>query len=171
MSALPFKADMSGHHEGWAGTMGELLFSFRGRLNRQPYWLINLAMIVTVFAILMLGAMLGGDAVLTKFSPLGAALLHFIIGLFPAWINLATTVRRLHDRNKSAWWLLVFYLLPSVLQAISEDAGEFGIVLKIAAVAIWIWAVFEFGVLRGTVGPNRYGPDPLELESELQPTA
>jgi uncharacterized membrane protein YhaH (DUF805 family) len=142
--------------------MGELLLSFSGRLNRQPYWVINLAMIATVFVILVLVAVLGGNAVLAEFSPFGAALLHFIIGLFPAWINLATTVRRLHDRNKSAWWLLVFYLLPSVLQGISEKTGELGIVLNIAGVTIWIWAVFELGVLRGTVGPNRYGPDPLE---------
>jgi uncharacterized membrane protein YhaH (DUF805 family) len=25
-----------------------------------------------------------------------------------------------------------------------------------------IWALIWFGCLRGTVGPNQYGPDPLE---------
>jgi uncharacterized membrane protein YhaH (DUF805 family) len=27
---------------------------------------------------------------------------------------------------------------------------------------LFIWALIWFGCLRGTVGPNQYGPDPLE---------
>jgi uncharacterized membrane protein YhaH (DUF805 family) len=151
--------------EGWAKTMSELLLSFSGRLNRKPYWLINLILVATVFVILVLVAMLGGSAALAEFSAFGAALLSFVVALFPAWIVLATGVKRLHDRNKSAWWLLLFYLLPGVLQGIGETAGDLGIVLMIAGIAISIWALVEVGFLRGTVGPNRYGPDPLEART------
>jgi uncharacterized membrane protein YhaH (DUF805 family) len=36
-----------------------------------------------------------------------------------------------------------------------------GIILNLISFAISIWALVELGFLRGTVGPNRYGPDPL----------
>jgi uncharacterized membrane protein YhaH (DUF805 family) len=39
---------------------------------------------------------------------------------------------------------------------------EFGFVLHLVSFAITVWAFVELGCLRGTVGPNRYGPDPLE---------
>ena len=39
---------------------------------------------------------------------------------------------------------------------------EFGFVLHLVSFAITVWAFVELGCLRGTVGPNQYGPDPLE---------
>jgi uncharacterized membrane protein YhaH (DUF805 family) len=36
-----------------------------------------------------------------------------------------------------------------------------GIILHLVSFAITIWAIVELGFLRGTIGPNRYGPDPL----------
>ena len=36
-----------------------------------------------------------------------------------------------------------------------------GFVLGLASFVISIWALVEIGFLRGTVGPNAYGPDPL----------
>jgi len=37
-----------------------------------------------------------------------------------------------------------------------------GFVLGLASFVISIWALVEIGFLRGTVGPNQYGPDPLQ---------
>lgn len=48
-------------------------------------------------------------------------------------------VRRWHDRDKSAWWLLINFV-PCV--------GA-------------VWTLIECGCLPGTPGPNRFGPDPL----------
>ena len=81
------------------------------------------------------------------------------------WIGLAISAKRLHDRNKSAWWLLLFYLVPAILQGIGEQIGTAGIILTLAGFGISIWALVEIGFLRGTVGPNQYGPDPLEGRS------
>jgi uncharacterized membrane protein YhaH (DUF805 family) len=39
--------------------------------------------------------------------------------------------------------------------------GGTGIVLHVVGFAISVWAFVELGCLRGTVGPNQYGPDPL----------
>ena len=55
------------------------------------------------------------------------------------WPTFAVTVRRWHDRDKSGWWLLINFV-PVV--------GE-------------IWSFIENGLLRGTPGANRFGPDPL----------
>ena len=48
-----------------------------------------------------------------------------------------------------------------ILKRSAEDAGGIGIVLLLASAALSIWAMVEFGFLRGTAGPNHYGPDPL----------
>jgi uncharacterized membrane protein YhaH (DUF805 family) len=78
------------------------------------------------------------------------------------WIGLAISAKRLHDRDKSAWWLLVFYLLPGILSTAGNEMGDVGfILLHIISFAISVWAFVELGCLRGTPGPNRYGPDPL----------
>lgn len=54
------------------------------------------------------------------------------------WSSLALYVKRFHDRNKAGWWALIG-LIPFV--------GP-------------IWMAIELGMLFGTTGPNRYGPDP-----------
>jgi uncharacterized membrane protein YhaH (DUF805 family) len=69
-------------------------------------------------------------------------------------------VKCLHDRDKSGWWLLVFYLLPAILGMVPESVPG-SLILMLASFAVSIWALVELGFLRGTVGPNRYGADPL----------
>jgi uncharacterized membrane protein YhaH (DUF805 family) len=82
--------------------------------------------------------------------------------------SIAVGAKRLHDRNKSAWYLLLFYFVPGVLAAASVLIGEFvedssiiATVLTLLAVALMVWAFVELGCLRGTVGANPYGPDPV----------
>jgi uncharacterized membrane protein YhaH (DUF805 family) len=53
------------------------------------------------------------------------------------WPCAAVSVKRWHDRGKSGWWVLVT-LVPLIGM---------------------LWALVENGLLRGTVGPNRYGSD------------
>ena len=45
----------------------------------------------------------------------------------------------------------------------AEAAGGIigGVITYIIGLAILIWAIIELGCLRGTPGPNRFGPDPL----------
>ena len=43
-----------------------------------------------------------------------------------------------------------------------EDGSLVSAVLGFAASAIGVWAFVELACLRGTVGPNAYGPDPIE---------
>jgi uncharacterized membrane protein YhaH (DUF805 family) len=139
----------------------QLLFSFRGRINRAIYWLTTLALLAILIALAFVAIMSGG---------FGALIVLLLISYIPLlWIGLAIGAKRLHDPDKSAWWLLVFYVLPSVLQGIAEQAGGIGFVFNLAGAAIAIWGIVELGFLRGTDGPNQYGPDPLQPAANVQP--
>jgi uncharacterized membrane protein YhaH (DUF805 family) len=143
--------------------MSQLLFSFSGRLNRKPYWLTTLCIVLVLLVVMILVLAMGGAGLATgDFSGLGVLLIIVVLAYIPLlWIGLAISAKRLHDRNKSAWWLVLFYLVPAVLQGIGEQLGTAGIILTLAGLGISIWALVEIGFLRGTVGPNQYGPDPL----------
>jgi uncharacterized membrane protein YhaH (DUF805 family) len=144
-----------------------LLFSFKGRINRGKYWLavlIYMAAWTTFIAVSLVW--LGGN-IDNLLSFAGTALLIWLIGLvllvLGTWSGLAVGVKRLHDRDKSGWWILLFWLGPSILggwQTATPDLGG-GFIFSLAATAIVIWAFVELGCLRGTPGPNQYGPNPL----------
>ena len=139
--------------------LSQLLFSFQGRLNRKPYWITILATAVIIILLIVFALMMFGEH---DFWAGGALLVVLVVIYIPLiWISLAIGAKRLHDRDKSAWWLLLFYLAPSVLSAAANHAGDVSIILHLASFAITVWAFVELGCLRGTVGPNRFGPDPL----------
>lgn len=134
-----------------------LLFSFSGRINRAKYWLGTLILLI-------IGLVLGGFVFLIAAGGSGISLIILIpVGVVMFVIGLAIAVKRLHDRDKSGAWLLVYYVLPAVLdrvaRALEGSGGE--LLLSVASLGISLWAVVELGFLRGTAGPNRYGPDPL----------
>jgi uncharacterized membrane protein YhaH (DUF805 family) len=143
----------------------KLFFSFHGRVNRAGFWLVS----VTWF---ILGGVM--DYVWSESSaadiPVGRDHLVdtvlILVMLLPIASCLAVGVTRLHDRNKRAWWLLVFYLCPPVIETFASLANLDSAVivmvnLMVLSKIIMIWAFVELGCLRGTIGENRYGPDPL----------
>jgi len=145
-----------------------LLFSFHGRINRGKCWLAVLIYIVAWSAFFISTIVwLGGLNLDDLWSFAGKGLLLWLVGLIllilGTWSYLAVGVKRLHDRDKSGWWILLFWLGPGILggwPSAAPDLGA-GLILSLAAAAIAIWAFIELGCLRGTPGPNQYGPDPL----------
>jgi len=123
-------------------TTTQLLFSFQGRLNRKPYWTMVIATTV-VFILVLLLALAALREYWLEFLPVTIAII-LVLYIPLIWIGLALSAKRLHDRDKSAWWLLVFYALPTILSTAADRTED-----------------VQFGCLRGTIGPNRYGPDPL----------
>jgi uncharacterized membrane protein YhaH (DUF805 family) len=112
------------------------MFDFRGRSRRRDYWLFVAWQVPVVLALLMLGITVypreeGLDVLL------GAPLAYAAVFGLP---TLALQVRRLHDQDKSGWWLLIT-LLPYL------GLG---------------WMLYLM-LAQGTWGPNRYGPDPRQL--------
>jgi uncharacterized membrane protein YhaH (DUF805 family) len=138
--------------------MSQLLFSFSGRVNRRPYWLTSIAMLLLIVILVAIVFMLM-DVSLSLFVVLGVLYIPLL------WIAFAIGAKRLHDRDKSAWWLLLFYILPSILSNVADSTSGLGILLWLISTALSIWAFVELGCLRGTVGPNRFGPDPLQAAS------
>jgi uncharacterized membrane protein YhaH (DUF805 family) len=103
--------------------------TFSGRARRAEYWWFVLA---TVLVSIVLGVI---DAVI-GFGEFG--LLSNIWSLAVFLPSIAAGARRLHDTDRSAWWLLIM-LLPLI--------G-------------WI-VLIVFFAQKGTAGANRFGPDPL----------
>ena len=109
-----------------------LMFSFSGRIGRAQFWLgygIQLAMLVFGYICLLYGE---------EYQNILALVASLLVFLPSMWVGLAIMAKRYHDRDKSAWWILIC-LIPIV-------GG--------------IWQLVELGCLRGTDGSNDYGPDP-----------
>ena len=134
--------------------ISQLLFSFNGRINRAKWWLTGLAILACMIALVLIGLAAG--------ALVGLAIVVLILYIPMLWVGLAVGAKRLHDRDKSAWWLLVFYVLPGVLQGIAEHTGALSFIFYLVAAGISIWGIVELGFLRGTDGSNQYGPDPLQ---------
>ena len=137
-------------------SVSELLFSFSGRTNRAMWWLTGVALLVFMVALIFVGLVLAQQR-------LGAIALGFMLFLIPIlWVSFAVGAKCLHDRDMSAWWLLVFYVLPSVLQGLGEHFPKYWIGLTVTWVIIAVWCTVELGFLRGTTGSNQFGSDPLQ---------
>lgn len=138
-----------------------LLLSFKGRINRARYLVVQLALL-TVWLVAWL-----------KLSPQGETL-HWVVAITMLWINMATTVKRLHDRDRSGWWavavLLVnllsytyYSLFLGLYFGVDISIGKelLLVMLAVALPLLQTWVVIELFFLMGSEGRNRFGPDPL----------
>jgi uncharacterized membrane protein YhaH (DUF805 family) len=139
---------------------GHLFFKFDGRVNRAKFWIAVLIFAAINVVLAILGYVTDQSVVFQA--------LNSMLGIVILISSIAVGVKRLHDRNKSGWYLLLFYLVPSILVVIGvligafvEDSTIIATVLGLLAFAIGVWAFIEMGCLRGTIGVNQYGPDPV----------
>ena len=145
-----------------------LLFSFTGRINRGKYWLATLIYALAWIAFIAAAIMwLGGFDTDRLFSFVGAALLLWLTAIvlliISTWSAFATGIKRLHDRGKSGWWIVLFWFGPGLLSGSNSAMSgmEGNIALSFIGFVIAVWGFIELYCLRGTSGPNEYGPDPL----------
>jgi uncharacterized membrane protein YhaH (DUF805 family) len=82
----------------------QLLFTFRGRISRKPYWLCLFATFVPAVMVAGIGA---------EYKGTGMLLLESGVVVVLVWTSLALQVKRWHDRGKSGWWVLI-NLVPVV---------------------------------------------------------
>jgi uncharacterized membrane protein YhaH (DUF805 family) len=104
--------------------------TFSGRAVRSEYWFWALFTAVGLAATALLDSAIFGYHP----GPTPFKVLFEVATLLP---SLAVAARRLHDTDRTAWWLLLFLTL-------------------IGAIALIVWYCEK-----GTPGPNRFGPDPL----------
>lgn len=153
---------------------------FRGRARRKEFWMWVLFLILVTIVLSILDTMLGlGGRSGARFQNtpgrvgVGAGAFGGVLtGIFSIAVlipNLAVQVRRLHDTDRSGWWLLgpfALYLagMALVLTGLFGGAGGLGLVggLLLAAGGIGFIVLFVFFCLDGTRGPNRFGPDPKD---------
>lgn len=145
-----------------------LLFGFQGRINRAKYWLAAL-IVGGVMVLGLIGAVIIGlgSGLFVFLNPV--LIVAFVVA---TWISVATGIKRLHDRNKSGWWLLLFYLVPPLLTNAGSMVGNgpaARLVASVLSLALSIWCFIELGCLKGTAGANLYGPDPLDRSPVLPP--
>ena len=136
---------------------------FSGRAPRAEYWWYTLALIIAYIVIMIIESITGlKGMVLGLYGPI-----TLLLALGTIVPNLAVGVRRLHDTNRSAWWLLLLapYLLFAILTVMAlrsgggmAAVGAAGIVGIVGMVCCIIYLVLM--VLPSQPGENRYGPNP-----------
>ncbi len=138
----------------------KLLFSPNGRIPRWQFWLG----IVCVFACVA--------AALGLYLATGNSQFGFPLVLGGVIVGFLVAIKPLHDRNKSAWWVLLFLWAPGALARLSDtltDGSALSWLLVLVAAALSLWGLIELGFLRGTDGDNEYGPDPLSKAASPAP--
>jgi len=102
-----------------------------------------------------------------------AGLIMFVMWVLYSLIifipSLAVTIRRLHDTNRSGWWVMLYWgpylltlFLPLLFLGAPDQAGPIAILILLLWLAFIGGAItlLVFMFLEGTRGPNRFGPDP-----------
>ncbi len=108
--------------------------TFSGRARRKEYWFFVLFYVLISIVATLIDAMTG------SFDPaMGMGMLGLLVALALLIPSLAVAVRRLHDTDRSGWWLLLC-LIPLI-------GG------------IWLLVLL---CLDSTPGDNRFGPNPKE---------
>jgi uncharacterized membrane protein YhaH (DUF805 family) len=110
---------------------------FDGRARRKEFWMFTLfnAIVGIILSILdtIIGTDFGG-----RTGGGWLSTIYYLAVLLPV---IGVSIRRMHDTNRSGWWILI-YLVPCV--------G---------------WIIFiVFAAQEGTIGDNQYGPDPKAAE-------
>lgn len=143
--------------------MKKLFFTSEGRISRGQYWRAMLifagiaigiqAVGWLVYALLPNSIWWNGEAnaptILANVGMIVAVPLSLSCVVLLAWSGVCLNVKRCHDRGRSGWFQLV-QLIPMV--------GPF-------------WWIIESAFLRGTVGSNSFGADPLDTLTHNVPLA
>jgi uncharacterized membrane protein YhaH (DUF805 family) len=109
---------------------------FSGRSRRKEYWFFTLGCAIAGFIAGIVENILGLSG---SVGPYGFLSILLILALFLP--SLSVSVRRLHDQDKSGWFLLIA-LIPIIGSVV----------------------ILVFMCLPGTPGPNRFGPDPMGID-------
>ncbi len=111
-------------------------FNFKGRSSRSEYWWPALLMAIFYIPLIIINEQIGPSGTVggLELVVLIVTLLFFLVSIIP---SIAVTIRRLHDQNRSGWWVLI------------------------SLVPIISLVLIVFMCLPGTHGPNRFGPNPL----------
>ena len=132
-------------------------FTFKGRAQRKEFW-ITQGVFLTCQLLLHFSIFLA-RLNLKMWILVGGAVLFgipFILSLIGA---LCTNIRRLHDLNRSGWWVLPFNIGTFITFWMSENSLDDDFLSILAGLIPIAWIIVH-GTLDGTPGVNDYGSDP-----------
>ncbi len=161
--------------------MIRLFFGWDHRIGRSRFW-IGFLVIMTLYPVCdwaLAQWLLGIDILEPGLAPEDVAVPAYKWTQAALWIFLlyplaAVLVKRCRDRNRNVWWP-VPWLSEEVVTALLEGAGVAYNSIEMAwweyaflafSVTGLCWIVVDLGLLPGTKGPNRYGPDPREPKTD-----
>ena len=153
---------------------------FDGRINRARYLLATLAILCAMIAILVSLAVIGASfgiggrysinliVISTSITMRAPTELWWFPGIITlpltvvlTWSYLAIAIKRLHDRNKSGGWVIPFIGLTALNAHFGNLLGHAPAFIDLVSGILFLWGLVEMSFLKGTSGPNRFGPDPL----------
>jgi uncharacterized membrane protein YhaH (DUF805 family) len=146
---------------------------FRGRASRSEYWWFILFGVLLGFGANIIDLILDPHPITMG----GRGYISSITSLAFFLPTLAAAVRRLHDTNRSGYWLLGFYVAMIICGAsIFFGIRSGGAISPVIVLAIGL-IVFALGILllvslimRGTEGSNRFGADPMRADLDVTAT-
>jgi uncharacterized membrane protein YhaH (DUF805 family) len=164
---------------GWAVRPFKRYAEFSGRSSRAEFWWFTLFVMMAYLLIVFGFGMFAG--VSAKLSPTGmgsfgaSAIMFAFVGLF--WLalivpSIAVQMRRLHDINRSGWWLGAFWLLYLVylgvtLRSLIQPGTAAGIgsvaAMGVVALAFFVYSLvlLVFFCQQGTKGPTASATIPM----------
>jgi uncharacterized membrane protein YhaH (DUF805 family) len=181
---------------GWAFRPLKRYAEFSGRSSRAEFWWFFLFLMISYFLVWFLLVAVAGTTAASGTQPslalvgaFGVASIFMVLFWLALLIpSIAVQVRRLHDTNRSGWWLGGFYLLyggyfvlifgmMGALMATAASgngtpptlpgSGMFtGIMVFGLVMFVYMIALLVFYCLPGTRGPNRFGDDPYGANVE-----
>ena len=138
------------------------ILDVQGRASRSEYWWFMLfsafVPVLVMFFLFFVVALLGGENLTDSDS---VAIPILIISFGPAVVALTTvSVRRLHDLNKSGWYVAIYYALDliAILPVISPTLSNILLWLS-SGFYIYLTVIFMF---KGSNKKNKYG-SPIKL--------
>jgi uncharacterized membrane protein YhaH (DUF805 family) len=142
-----------------------------GRASRSGYWVAFCAAWIVGMAATPLmffaEAFWGSERRTPSLSDWTVLGTFVAIVLVCAWVWIAASVRRLHDRGKGGWWIIPFVILPIGVNELINSQTHFQPemnlsqqILVYVTTALGLWGFIDIGCVRGTPGDNRYGPVP-----------
>jgi len=147
--------------------------TFRGRASRSEFWFFYLFYMLVAFVAQIIDVALI-FAVFATGVPFFLPIFTTIVTLGMFLPQLAVSWRRLHDIDRTGWWLgdaflvgAIFYGVIIALVIGTAPTGDFGseppAALLVAAPIFvllgfaWGITIFIFYLTKGTLGPNRFG--------------
>lgn len=165
--------------------MIHLLFGTDGRIGRGRFWLGVLMLFIATMVVFAILAAFGLREVHTATSTVTTAVDNgapgapstseswtvtlvpwgsFLLTVLLAYPWAVLGIKRRHDRANRGWDVIAFIalsVLVTLLAALGQGQTTLAGILGVIEFLGGLWLFVVLGCLRGTAGPNTYGPDPI----------